>query len=128
MSPEECIRALDYALAVAGQDILLRRVIGQGTNVQNIDVPLKALVRSYQPVELIGGIAQTDSKVIMSPTEIARAQWPGGEVQSGTVADPTLPRRNDKLIVDGRVRNVEVVNPIVMPGGVRVRIELRISG
>lgn len=115
---------LDAALKEFGQDAVLRRPVKNGAP---IDVAIRATINSYRENELVSGIAQTDSKVIMSPTEIARAGWPGTEAASLTVADPTLPRRNDKLVVDGRVRNIEFVNPITI-GGELVRIELRISG
>ena len=64
--------------------------------------------------------------MIMSPTEIVNAQWPGGERPSLTVADPTLPRMGDRLVVDGRQRTIEAVNPMTVNGEL-VRIELRIS-
>lgn len=121
------IAALDAHLAIAGSDIKLRRVVGGAPNLVNVDVTVRAAVRSYQPTELVNGISQTDSKVIISPTQIARAQWPGGELPSATVVDPSLPRRNDKLVVAGRVRNVEAVDPFYIADEL-VRIEMRILG
>jgi hypothetical protein len=122
------IAALDQALASAGQDVVLRRIVGRAPNTLNVDVTVRAVVRPFQSHELVGGISQTDSRVIMSPTQIANAQWPGGQPASSTVAIPSLPQVNDKIIVDGRVRNVEApVNPISL-NGTLVRIELRVSG
>lgn len=118
---------LDRFLETDGEDCILRRVYGQAGNTAPSDVTVRAKVMAYSEVELVGGIAQTDSKVILSPSQIAEAQWPGGELPRSSVPDPTLPRRNDKLIVDGRVRNVEFVNPADI-GGTLVRIEMRISG
>ncbi len=123
----ELIAALDRHLARAGADIVLRRVVGQAPNLVNIDVTVRAAVRSYQPTELVDGISQTDSFVIISPTHIAAAQWPGGELPSATVADPSLPRRLDRVIIAGRVRNVEVVDPLYVEGEL-VRIEMRVLG
>lgn len=125
--PGTLIAKLDGALAKAGEDVVLRRVYGQAPRINNVDLPLRATVLDYRPEELVGGIAQTDSKVILSPTEIKRRCWPGGENPSTSIADPTLPRRNDKIIVDGRTRNIEFVNPISVFDTL-VRIELRISG
>jgi hypothetical protein len=120
------IAALDAALAQAGEDAILRRIVGTAPNTINIDVVVRASVRSFQPVELVGGISQTDSHVIISPTQIANAQWPGGELPSPTVANPTLPRINDRLIINGRVRSIQVVDPIYI-GGELVRIEMRVQ-
>lgn len=125
MRPE--IADLDDALADYGTDVVLRRVSGTAPNQTNTDVTVRAAVRSYQPNELVGGINQTDSLVIISPTQIAAAGWPAGESASTTVADPTLPRRLDKMIIAGRARNIEVVDPIYL-GGELVRIEIRVIG
>lgn len=122
------IDALDRALAKAGQTIVLRRLYGQAPNVVNVDSPaIPAAVRSPSNEELAAGYAQTDSVVILSPTGIADAQWPGGELPSATVADPSMPRRNDKVVIDVRARNVELVKPFVV-GGELVRIEMRVLG
>lgn len=128
MSINRHIDVLDRALTRSGQTIVLRRLYGQAPNVVNVDSPnIRAGVRSPSNEELSAGYAQTDSVVILSPTDLASAQWPGGELPSATVADPTLPRRNDKAIIDGRIRNVELVKPFVV-GNVLVRIELRVLG
>lgn len=127
MSPSEAIAMLDRFLETDGKDCILRRVYGTAGNIIVSDVTVRAKVSAYSETELVGGIVQTDSRVIMSPSQITAAQWPGGELTSSSVPDPTLPRRNDKLIVDGRVRNVEFVNPADI-GGTLVRIEMRIAG
>lgn len=125
MLPE--VASLDAALAAAGETIALRRVYGTAPNTINVDLPgVPAAVRSYQPVELVGGISATDIRIIISPTRIAEAQWPGGELPSATVADPSLPHKNDKAIVAGRLRNIEVVDPIYVRGEL-ARIEMRAS-
>lgn len=112
------IAALDNALARAGSDITLRRVTGTAPSLTNTDVTVRATVRSYQPQELVGGIAQIDSHVIISPTQIVAANWPG---------DGSLPRKLDKMVIAGRVRNIEVVDPIYV-GGELVRLEMRVLG
>jgi hypothetical protein len=123
------VSALDRALARAGEDIIIRRVVGTLPNTVNIDVNVRALVRSYSPEELVGGITQTDSLVIISPSEIDRAQWPGG--QAATMApfnpDTRLPKKGDKAIIQGRLRNIEVVDPFLVQGEL-VRIEMRVLG
>src|SRR3954464_11365478 len=121
----DLIDALDGALAAVGEDVVLRRIVGTGANVANIDVTCRAAVRSPTAQELRAGFVQTDSVVILSPTQIRAAQWPGG-VPAGTV-HPELPRKGDKLRIQGRSRAVESVNPIFVAGEL-VRIELRVLG
>jgi hypothetical protein len=113
------IAALDEALAAVGEDIILRRVNGEDPNTTNVDVTCRAVVRSFEPEELVGGIAQTASRVIVSPSEIEAAGWPG--------SSPNIPRRLDQVIIAGRVRDIEAVDPIHV-GSRLVRIELRVLG
>ena len=121
------VAALDRALKISGEDIVLRRIYGQSPRTNNVDVTVHAAVRTFQPQELLGGINQADNKVIISPTEIANANWPGGEIPSGTVADPTIPRITDRVIIQGRVRTILVVQPIYIDDEL-VRIEMRVLG
>ena len=118
---------LNRDLAREGQQVTLRRVSGVAPSTTNVDVSVRAFVRSPTSSELDSGVAQTDSMVIMSPTEIATAGWPAGESASSTVADPSLPRRDDKILISGRWRNVEHVNPFVIDDTL-VRIELQVRG
>lgn len=115
---------LDNALLVAGQVCTLRRTFGT-TNQVNVDVDVLATVRSPNAEELAAGIDQSHSIVVFSPTPIFEAQWPGG--QPSTQIRPEIPRKGDKFKIDGRFRNIEIVNPI-SPGGELVRIELRVLG
>jgi hypothetical protein len=127
MSPEFVIGKLDDALAKAGEDIVLRRIYGQAPRTNYVDVTVRATVRSFSPEELVGGINQTDSKVIISPTDIANAGWPGGEIESTTVVNPSLPRINDFAIINGRKRAIQVVDPIYVQDEL-VRVEMRVLG
>jgi hypothetical protein len=124
--PEGLIASLDAALLANGEDVILRRQVGERPNVVNIDIGVRAGVRSYQPHELVGDIKQTDSHVIISPTQIREAQWPGGSLPNQKV-DPSLPRMADRCIIAGRDRAVEVVNPFYVNGEL-VRIEMRVLG
>ena len=104
------VAALDRALARNGETITLRlsRPPARPTEVQ-----VRAFVRQHDPHELVGGVDQIESKIIISPSSLAG--WGGP------------PRKNDKAIIDGRTRNVEVVNPIKV-GDAVVRIELQVIG
>jgi len=128
VTAEECIAALDAALEANGEDIVLRRVVGVQPNTLNIDVTCRANVRTWRLKEenLVAGIAQAVDIVVISPTPIARAQWPGG-VPVGQLTDPSVPRRLDKVIIAGRVREIDAVEPIRLSGQV-VRIELQVLG
>lgn len=120
--------ALDEALAEAGEDVVLRRVVG--VNVQNnIDVTCRAFVRQYTPQPLVDTIIQGDSLVIMSATQILAAQWPGGLPVSGPAPspDPRVPRKNDKILVAGRIRNVEAVAPTYLSNQL-VRLDIQVRG
>lgn len=132
MGPDECIAALDRALAQDGQTVTLRRIAGAARNPVNIDVECPAFVRSWRLREqpLVGTIAQFDFVVTISPTPILEAQWPGGTLPmpAGLPApQPWIPRKNDKVVVGGVIRNVEAVDPLAMNGTV-VRIEMMTLG
>lgn len=124
------IVALDGALTQAGEDIVLRRTVGTANQV-SVDVECRAVVRSPNAQDLIAGFAQTDSMVIISPTPIARAQWPGGHLPSAI--RPEIPRADgpsggpDKVKIQGRFRNVLAVSPFFVAGEL-VRIEMRVKG
>jgi|SRR5215207_1897564 len=108
------IEALDRALARAGEDVVLRRV---GT--PNIDVTCRASVRSPRADELAAGYTQTESIVILSPSEITAAGWPA-PIRGGGAS-------GDKVRIQGRFRNIEHANPIHV-AGVLVRYELKVVG
>lgn len=128
---EAAIRDLDSALAEAGENIRLQRLtLGPNGAQIPFEVTCRASVRQYQPSELAGGIIQGDSLVILSPTEIIKAQWPGGTPQSSD-ADKRVPRggagQGDKVIIQGRARNIEAAAPYYLAGEL-VRIELQCRG
>ncbi|MBM3549719.1 MAG: hypothetical protein FJX54_22495 [Alphaproteobacteria bacterium] len=125
MSALSHISALDRGLAARGEDVVLRRISGSGATATSVDVACRAVVREYRPEELVGGIAQGDSQVILSPSEIRSSGWPDpGGSPPGTVS---LPKKGDKLIVQGRMRTIEAVAPILVAGEF-VRIDLQVRG
>jgi hypothetical protein len=111
MTPQQAIAKLDRAIAKNGQTVSLRR----GTSsAPTATATLKAHVRGYDPDELVGGITQKDSKVILSPSSLKA--WPGGMLQE-----------NDWITIDGRVRSIVAAVPLKM-NDVLVRIELQVRG
>src|SRR6266567_7466093 len=118
MSPQECIAALDRVLAEDGEDIILDRPIGTGNNVAPNKVKCRARVDAVSVQEIAAGITQTDQHVIISPTQIRQAQWPGGSVPASPPfdVDQSIPRINDKAIVQKRLRTVAFVDPRFVDG------------
>lgn len=109
----ECIADLDAGLAENGEDIVLIRGSRQ--------VTCRARVTGYDPAELVGDITQQDSRVILSPTEIAADGWPGAN------NGPATPQKNDRAKVQGFNKVVQAGTAIQV-GGRTVRIELRVRG
>lgn len=111
MTPHQAIAKLDRAIARNGQTVTLRR----GTASAPVaTAALKAHVRGYDPDELVGGITQKDSKVILAPTGLKG--WPSGMVQE-----------NDWIQIDGRWRSIVAAVPVRMADTL-VRIELQVKG
>ncbi|AMS41162.1 hypothetical protein [Aminobacter aminovorans] len=115
-TPEGMIARLDASLARRGEDVKLRRLT-LGPNAVQIpfDADVRASIRPMRPEELVGHIDQTWSRVILSPTDVNRAQWP-------------LPiRKGDKIVQGSTPRNVEFVKAITVQNTL-VRIELTVGG
>jgi hypothetical protein len=124
MSPEECIAALDDSLAddgeTPGEDVILRRP-GSPDN----DVTCRARVTALSTEQIIGGIAQTELNVVISPTQINNQPWPGGS--SDSPVDQRIPKIGiDKMVARGAQKSVTFVDPRYI-GDVLVRINLRIG-
>jgi len=125
------IAALDNALAQVGEDIILRRVIGTAPNQVNIDVKCRAAVNAATVQQIVAGISALEMNVILSPTQINNAQWPGGHVplRPPFDVDQRIPRVGgaDKMIVRNVLRSVTFVDAKVINGEL-VRIDARVSG
>lgn len=116
---------LDALLAEHGEDVTLRRLVG--TNQVPIDCDCRAFVRRYDPSQLAGTIMQGDAMVIISPTDIDEAQWPGGQPTPVALTDPRVPKIADQVIIQGRARSVVGTAPIFV-GSELVRINLQVRG
>lgn len=122
--------ALDTALASAGEDIVLRRQIAAGQNFANIDVTCRARVDTVDADEIAGTIAVSDLKIIMSPSEILAAQWPGGVpvYPVSNVSDPRIPRITDFVIARGKQRQIKMVDPKIIGAEGWCRINMVVAG
>jgi hypothetical protein len=123
---KQAIADLNAALAADGEWIELWRETG--TQKIPFKVRCRAFVRGYTAQELVGGISQTDSKLILSPTEITRSGWPGPNSSAApTNQDRRVPRKGDAVVIAGRKRAVEAAGGIYLSGEL-VRIEMRVLG
>lgn len=106
--------------------MVLRRVVGKGSNTQNIDVEVRALVRNFRLKEelLVDDLKQAILLVSISPTQIKNAQWPGGVVP-GQAIDPSRPRRTDQIVIKGQVCTIEAVETV---GNPPVRYNMQVRG
>ena len=135
MSASAAIAALDAALAPGsdggGEDVILRRVVGAAPNQVNIDVTCRAKVDAIKVEQIAAGVPATDLNIIMSPSQINDAQWPGGTIPQIPPfnIDQRVPRANgpDKMIVRGQLRQVAFSDPKFVAGEL-VRLNLRVTG
>lgn len=114
MNAAELIADLEAALADAGETITVRRYTAPtGSPRPKTDIDsVPAAVRPLKAQELVGNIDQTWSRVILSPTLVSSL----------------LPlRKGDKVVIQGKERNVEFPQPIGVQDTI-VRIELLVSG
>jgi hypothetical protein len=116
MSPASLIADLDELLEEAGETITLRRLsLGPSGVMIPFDCEVRASIRPVRSEELVSTMDQSWSRVVTSPTMIDAAQWP-------------LPvKKGDKIVHQGKVRNVEFPQPIYVQGTL-VRIVLLVAG
>lgn len=124
------LASLDAALLAAGEDLILRRQVASGANFANIDVECRARVDIVDADDIIGTIAVSDLKIIMSPTQILAAQWPGGvpDYPVSNISDPRMPRVTDFVIVRGKQRQVKMVDAKIIGDDGWCRINMVVAG
>ncbi|MDW9773024.1 hypothetical protein GOA89_14990 [Sinorhizobium meliloti] len=113
MTPAQAIAALDRQLAVHGETIKLRR----GTkDAPAVIMAVSGFVRGYKASDAVpnSGITQKDSKVIVSPSDLA--PWPS-----------PLPQGGDWCEIDGQFRQI-ISHDHIKLDSVVVRIELQVKG
>lgn len=133
MSAAATIAALDRALAQGSSEIIkLRLVVGDALNAINVDVDCVARVDPVNAEQIAAGIKASDRNIIISPTQINQAQWPGGSLPAAQPLnpDPRIPVENGpyKVLMRGQnERTVVFVDPKFAFGEL-VRINMRVSG
>lgn len=122
MTPDEAIAALDDALETAGETVTLRRLAKPPATGIIAEVVCKGLLRGYAPSDLVPGtgIGQQDQKMILSPSAIIAAGWPGG-------GGSPVPQQGDRLRTNRGTLTVQAAAGIYMADTL-VRIELQAKG
>lgn len=120
------ISRLDASLARAGQTVTLTRIAT--SSLPAVSVVCKASIRGYTPQELTSDITQQDSKVILSPTQINAAGWPGAQVSGQPDVRVPSKNRGDFFLIGGVKRTVQAAVGIYLPGSsdILVRIEAQV--
>lgn len=130
------IADLDEALgavgsnAGVGEDVILRRPYGTGSNQRFMQVTVRARVTAVTEQQISAGISQTELNFIISPTQINEAQWPGGTVPQLPPfnVDQRIPRAEaDQIIARAKPRTITFVDPVFV-GNELVRINGRMTG
>lgn len=114
-----------------GEMIVLRRTVG-AQNQSYVQCELVAKVNPLTVQQLIGNISQQSFFIIISPTDIIKAQWPGGKVPAASggiiaLSDPRIPITSDVVYLRGSQKAVQRVVPI-FDHGECVRLELTVLG
>lgn len=117
---------LDGQIARNGESVTLQRIVGTSPNQSTSAAEVGAIVRPYGPKELIGGITQGDLLVIVSPTDVKAARWPGGQAGQ-IVGDASVPKTTDKIVVQGRQRQIVASMPVYL-ASVLVRMNFQVRG
>ncbi|MBI1238261.1 MAG: hypothetical protein GC199_02855 [Alphaproteobacteria bacterium] len=128
----QLLAQLDRRLERRGEAIALRRRTQASSTTSFVDVTVPAIIQALTREQLIGGISQQNFFLIISPTHINRAQWPGGRAPAAggsliTPTDPRIPVVNDQVIFRGRVTGIQRVAP-VFDSGECIRLELSVIG
>lgn len=128
MTPEQAIADLDDSLSQHGTTIILQRMTPAPNGAQVFSaVTCKALLRGYAPSDMIGnsGITQQDQVVIISPSEINEAQWPGGAPDNAP-GDKRVPRAGDRIRSQRGTMTIQAASGIYMQDTlVRINISAR---
>lgn len=126
MTPQQLIADLDTTLADVGEVITIQRLVGTQEIITGVDC--LAFVRGYSPDELVGTIMQNDKRIILSPSEIIAAGWPGpNSSATPTERDRRVPIKGDRVVIKGKKFNVEAAGGIYVRDEL-VRIEMQVRG
>jgi hypothetical protein len=123
---------LDRQIRLHGEEVQVTRTTGSSTQTVT-RANIRGIVKTLGIQQLIAGITQTNYVVIVSPTDLRRAGWPGAIAPSAasgvsvSVKDPCIPIVNDRMIFRARTNTISKVDAIY-DGDECVRIELSCTG
>lgn len=116
----------DYAriLGRTGEDVIIRRYTGTGTNRPKIDRPVRARVTGYAPRELVGTVQQGDRFVLVLAEDVTK---PTTDSPPQTLTLPLTPA--DKVVVRGKELQIVAADDSTRRvGGELVAIEIQARG
>lgn len=119
MTPDAVQDAYRRALGSLGngEEILMRRYTGTGSNRPRFDVAVAARVVDYMPNELVGDIKQGDRRLIVLAEDLVARQYP-------------MPvKRTDRVVVRGKECSIEALDDNTRRiGSTLIAYEMRVRG
>ena len=106
----EAVVALDEHLREAGTPVVIRRYLTAART--RVEDTVNAAVRITKFEDLEGRVDAFDGRAIISPTGLTHT---------------AMPKKDDKIVFDGREYNVELVKPFMIADQ-HVRFELMLTG
>ncbi len=110
---------LDRHLAKHGETVVIRRISGTAPSTSNADVTCRAKVTAAgtEPLPGPGGVVVRLWDIIISPTQIRAAAWPGASAPAVPPAgfDQAIPRAmTDRIEVRGQWIAITFVDPVLV--------------
>ncbi len=96
MTPSDAIADLDRELAERGEPVRLQRLNGAARIPVTVEC-LAFVTPRAQPEALVDGVLQRDYDVVLSPTAITAAGWPGAAPRFRD-QDPRVPIKGDRIL------------------------------
>jgi hypothetical protein len=120
---------LDRQIRLRGEKVQL---VKQSILLTKTRANIRGIVKTLGIAQLVGGLSQTSYVVVISPTHLRRAGWPGATaatIPTGITStkDLTIPIINDAMIFRGAQKSISKVDAIY-DGDECVRIELYCTG
>lgn len=94
MTPTAAVDATRRALTAAGQSVTLRRLADTAAQTVIASASVLAVLRDYQPHELVNGLRQGDCLAILLAADLQAASF------------PVPPRQGDQIEANGRKMTV----------------------
>tara|TARA_R110002074_G_scaffold21173_5_gene66095 strand:+ start:13276 stop:13671 length:396 start_codon:yes stop_codon:yes gene_type:complete len=131
MTPDQALSIYRRMMAMRGQDALLRRYVMVADVETAVDCAVRIVDGAVDGDPLVGPTQQNEARIILLAEDVARATIidPDALPDAVPVAWPAPPKRNDKIVVDGKERNVELVDQNRRRlAGVLIAYELLVKG